>query len=124
MNARKLELVVLIVSIVLIAVGSMLYLASYFLGTLPEGHGETMLADFCRRFHVARDEIHWHRLAVDPAAGPVYTTGYRRRIPPYRADGLFVAGMFSRPNYPERSMEGSVAAGTGVAAEVRKVLAL
>ncbi len=96
------------------------YLASYFTGRLVEGFEQAMLADFCRRFAVSKKEVHWHRLAVDPYAGPVYTTGLRDRLPPYEEHDLFLAGMFSPPNYPERSMNGSVAAGKEVA---RRVLA-
>ncbi|MBT0733174.1 NAD(P)/FAD-dependent oxidoreductase [Methanoculleus bourgensis] len=98
----------------------LVYLASYFAGRLPEGFEQTMLADFCRRFSVSEREVHWHRLAVDPYAGPVYTTGLRDRLPAYEEHGLFLAGMFSPPNYPERSMNGSVVAGEEVA---RRVLA-
>ncbi|WP_332450708.1 NAD(P)/FAD-dependent oxidoreductase [Methanoculleus sp.] len=96
------------------------YLASYFAGKLPEGFEQSMLNDFCRRFSVSEKEVHWHRLAVDPYAGPVYTTGLRNRLPAYEERGLFLAGMFSPPNYPERSMNGSVVAGQEVA---RRVLA-
>ena len=96
------------------------YLASYFTGRLPEGFEQAMIADFCRRFSVSAREVHWHRLAVDPYAGPVYTTGLRDRLPAYEEHGLFLAGMFSPPNYPERSMNGSVVAGEEVA---RRVLA-
>ncbi|WP_292385131.1 NAD(P)/FAD-dependent oxidoreductase [Methanoculleus sp. UBA430] len=96
------------------------YLASYFAGRLPEGFEQSMLTDFCRRFSVSEKEVHWHRLAVDPYAGPVYTTGLRSRLPAYEEHGLFLAGMFSPPNYPERSMNGSVVAGQEVA---RRVLA-
>jgi protoporphyrinogen oxidase len=78
-----------------------------------------MLEDFCTRFSVTRDEIHWYKMAVDPWAGPVYTTGYRSLIPEFEQRGLFMAGMFSPTNYPERSMEGSVRAGTDVAAYIR-----
>ena len=91
------------------------YLASYFSGTLPPRLDERMLADFCSRFSVSPDEIAWHRMAIDPFAGPVYTTGYHSLIPRYEQDGLFMAGMFSGTNYPERSMEGSVRAGIEVA---------
>ncbi|MFA5614535.1 MAG: amine oxidase, partial [Methanoculleus sp.] len=91
---------------------------SYFSGRLPEDHGQTMLADFCRRFSVSEGEVHWHRLAVDPYAGPVYTTGLGARLPAYEEHGLFLAGMFSPPNYPERSMNGSVIAGEEVAKRV------
>jgi protoporphyrinogen oxidase len=94
----------------------LIYLASYFSGDLPVGHGDRMLSDFCDRFGVAREEIHWHHLEVDPFAGPIYSTGYRRKIPNYEQYGLYMAGMFSWPNYPERSMEGSIIAGEQVAA--------
>jgi protoporphyrinogen oxidase len=91
------------------------YLASYFSGTVPQGLDTRMLEDFCNRFSVRMEEIHWHKMAVDPWAGPVYTTGYRDLIPAYENRGLFMAGMFSRTNYPERSMEGSIRAGSKVA---------
>jgi protoporphyrinogen oxidase len=58
-------------------------------------------------------------MAVDPWAGPVYTTGYRSLIPAFEHQGLFMAGMFSSTNYPERSMEGSVRAGSEVAVNIR-----
>ncbi|MDD1693671.1 MAG: NAD(P)/FAD-dependent oxidoreductase [Methanoregula sp.] len=91
------------------------YLASYFSGTVPAKLDERMIRDFCMRFSVSEREIHWHRMAVDPWAGPVYTTGYRTLIPGYEHAGLYMAGMFSRTNYPERSMEGSIRAGNEVA---------
>ena len=92
------------------------YLASYFSGTVPAQLDRRMLDDFCNRFSVAPTEIHWHKMAIDPLAGPVYTTGYRSLIPAYEHKGLYLAGMFSQPNYPERSMEGSIRAGQDVAA--------
>jgi protoporphyrinogen oxidase len=91
------------------------YLASYFTGTAPPNLDARMLEDFCNRFSVTKNEIHWYKMAVDPWAGPVYTTGYHRLIPEYEQKGLFMAGMFSRTNYPERSMEGSIRAGSEVA---------
>jgi protoporphyrinogen oxidase len=75
-----------------------------------------MIDDFCTRFSLARCDIRWHRVAIDPWAGPVYTTGYRSLVPGYENQGLFMAGMFSMTNYPERSMEGSIRAGLEVAA--------
>jgi protoporphyrinogen oxidase len=92
------------------------YLASYFSGTVPANLDRRMLDDFCNRFSVAPAEIHWHKMAIDPLAGPVYSTGYRSLIPAYEQKGLYMAGMFSQPNYPERSMEGSIRAGLDVAA--------
>lgn len=96
------------------------YLASYFSGSVPAQLDRHMLDDFCSRFSVAPAEIRWHKMAVDPFAGPVYTTGYRSLIPAYEQKGLYMAGMFSRPNYPERSMEGSIQAGLDVAACIRE----
>ena len=96
------------------------YLASYFTGSVPPGVDRVMLEDFSRRFAIAGNEIHWHRMAVDPWAGPVYTTGYRSLIPACERHGLFLAGMFSRENYPERSMEGSLRAGLAAAECIRR----
>jgi protoporphyrinogen oxidase len=95
------------------------YLASYFTGTVTPRLDIRMLEDFCTRFSVTRDEIHWYKMAVDPWAGPVFTTGYRSVIPAFEHQGLFMAGMFSPTNYPERSMEGSVRAGSEVAAYIK-----
>jgi protoporphyrinogen oxidase len=97
-----------------------LYLASYFQGSMDPALPRKMVEDFCRRFGVAEASIRWRRMAVEPFAGPVYTTGYRRLMPGYEEKGLFLAGMFSLPNYPERSMEGSIIAGTEAA---RRMLA-
>jgi protoporphyrinogen oxidase len=94
----------------------LVYLASYFSGTVPANIDKTLIDDFCSRFHIPRNEIRWHRVAIDSWAGPVYTTGYRQLIPAYENKGLFMAGMFSKTNYPERSMEGSIRAGSEVAA--------
>jgi protoporphyrinogen oxidase len=97
------------------------YLASYFSGNVPQNINQQMLSDFCRRFSVGQNEVHWTRIAVDLFAGPVYTTGYRSQIPGYEQNGLFMAGMFSLPNYPERSMEGAVRTGFEVAERIMKV---
>ena len=95
--------------------GRILYLASYFQGSMDPALPERMADDFCSRFGVAPASVRWKKMAVEPFAGPVYTTGYRSHIPAYEQGGLFLAGMFSLPNYPERSMEGSIVAGTEVA---------
>jgi protoporphyrinogen oxidase len=92
-----------------------IYLASYFSGNVPANLNTTMIDDFCSRFSVSAGEIAWQRMAVDPFAGPVYSTGYKALIPAYEQEGFYMAGMFSRSNYPERSMEGSIRAGTEVA---------
>lgn len=91
------------------------YLASYFTRDVSARLDARMLADFQARFGVSDAEIHWHRMAVDPWAGPVYMTGYRSLVPAYEKHGIYIAGMFSDKNYPERSMEGSIRAGYSVA---------
>jgi protoporphyrinogen oxidase len=96
------------------------YLASYFSGDLPSHAGRVMREDFCRKFGVPESSIHWQRLAAEPMAGPVYGTGYRSLIPAYQEKGLFWAGMFSLSNYPERSMDGSIAAGYAAAAALER----
>jgi protoporphyrinogen oxidase len=103
--------------------GRIVYLASYFQESMDPALPERMADDFCRRFGLPPDSVRWRRMAVEPSAGPIYTTGYRRYIPPYEEGGLFMAGMFSRPNYPERSMEGSIIAGTEVAKRMEEAVA-
>ncbi len=98
------------------------YLASYFGDEISPGHEDRMFADFCLRFRVEREEVSWHSMATDLRAGPVFTTGYRDLIPRYEEKGLFMAGMFSRPNYPERSMEGAIAAGFEVSGLIDRSL--
>jgi protoporphyrinogen oxidase len=96
------------------------YLGSYFSGQVPHQLDRRMLDDFCQRFSVRESEIHWHRMTADAWAGPIYTTGYRSLIPPLEKDGIYLAGMFSEPNYPERSMEGSIRAGFEAASRIRE----
>ena len=100
--------------------GRILYLASYFQGVMDPGLPGRMVDDFCSRFGVTPKSILWRKMAVEPFAGPVYTTGYRSHIPAYEEGGLFLAGMFSLPNYPERSMEGSIIAANEVAARMQQ----
>ncbi len=62
----------------------------------------------------SEDDIRWWRVARTCYAGPIYSVGLREQIPPYRVEnigGLYLAGMFSMANYPERSINGSVIAG-------------
>ena len=96
------------------------YLASYFNDKPADNLKEIMIEDFCSRFDIQKDEINWYRLNIEKFAGPVYTKGYRKLVPEYEKDGLFMAGMFSLSNYPERSMEGSIIAGKKVASEIMR----
>ncbi len=69
-----------------------------------------------------REKVNWWRLRRDVETAPVYEVGYGRKVLPYRTDikGLYLAGMFSEANYPERSMNGSILAGFKCADEVIK----
>ena len=60
-----------------------------------------------------RKKVKWWRLRRDMDTAPVYEVGYGKKILPYetKIKGLFLAGMFSDSNYPERSMNGSILAG-------------
>ncbi|MET1124343.1 MAG: NAD(P)/FAD-dependent oxidoreductase [Archaeoglobaceae archaeon] len=99
------------------------YLASY---TTPDKlpSDEEVARSFLgalRRYGVEEKSIRWFRVFKARHSGPIYERGYRRKILPYRvAEGLYVAGMFSKPNYPERSMNGSVRAGREVAEVVKR----
>ena len=60
-----------------------------------------------------RKNVKWWLLRRDIDTAPVYEVGYGKKVLPYRTniEGLYLAGMFSGANYPERSMNGSVKAG-------------
>ncbi|WP_313691240.1 NAD(P)/FAD-dependent oxidoreductase [Halorarum halobium] len=69
------------------------------------------------------DAVSEFRLARAPRAAPVYERGYLDLVVPYDlgeevADGLYYAGMASRAQYPERSLNGGVVAGDEVAARI------
>jgi protoporphyrinogen oxidase len=55
------------------------------------------------------------RLARNPRAAPIYERGYLEKVVPYDladvAEGLYYAGMASRAQYPERSLNGGIVAG-------------
>lgn len=89
---------------------NIIYLASYFTGEPDPDIREKMLTDFCKKFSVEADEILWSHMAIDREAGPLYLTGYKKYLTEPDVPGLYLAGMFSRENYPERSIEGSVRA--------------
>ena len=87
------------------------YLASYFSGTLPGQAGTLMRDEFCKRFSIPSSSIHWERLTVEPYGGACF---YHRlpeaRSRTTRKRASFLQGCSRPSNYPERSMEGSVSA--------------
>jgi protoporphyrinogen oxidase len=63
-----------------------------------------------------RDAVTAFRVARNPRAAPVYERGYLDLVIPYDlsepvAEGLYYAGMASRAQYPERSLNGGIVAG-------------
>lgn len=65
------------------------------------------------------------RLARNPRAAPVYERGYLDMVVPYDlgaevAEGVYYAGMASRAQYPERSLNGGVVAGFEVADRIAR----
>jgi protoporphyrinogen oxidase len=68
---------------------------------------EKMFPDF------SKSDVHWAKLFRRMDTAPVYEQGYLDKVLPFVAgpSGLYLAGMFSSSNYPERSMNGSVKAG-------------
>lgn len=68
---------------------------------------ERMFPEFSRK------EVRWTKLYRRIDTAPVYEQGYLEKVLPFAPgpSGLYLAGMFSSTNYPERSMNGSVKAG-------------
>ena len=67
-----------------------------------------------------REAVSGFRVARNPRAAPVYERGYLETVVPYDlADaglpGVYYAGMASRAQYPERSLNGGVVAGFAAA---------
>ncbi|NHN59736.1 MULTISPECIES: NAD(P)/FAD-dependent oxidoreductase [Halorussus] len=74
------------------------------------GHIEEMFPDW------DRSHVEEFRLAKNPRAAPIYERGYLDTVIPYDlseevAEGLYYAGMASRAQYPERSLNGGIVAG-------------
>jgi protoporphyrinogen oxidase len=60
--------------------------------------------------------VRWVETARNPRTAPVYEQGYLDMVIPYDlgdavAEGVYYAGMASRAQYPERSLNGGVEAG-------------
>ncbi len=63
-----------------------------------------------------RDSVNWIETARNPRTAPVYERGYLDMVIPYDladevAEGVYYAGMASRAQYPERSLNGGILAG-------------
>ncbi|MFW6385106.1 MAG: FAD-dependent oxidoreductase, partial [Halodesulfurarchaeum sp.] len=63
-----------------------------------------------------RESVNWIRTARNPRTAPIYERGYLEMVVPYDlsdavAEGVYYAGMASRAQYPERSLNGGIVAG-------------
>ncbi len=63
-----------------------------------------------------RSSVEWIQTARNPRTAPVYERGYLDMVVPYDlgdavGDGVYYAGMASRAQYPERSLNGGIVAG-------------
>ncbi len=99
-----------------------LYFAGYTMPDSPlmsmeENEVARAVLKDAEKFGLKREDIKWVKVFRAKYSGPIYEKGYVKKITPYRTSlpGLYIAGMTSRPNYPERSMNGSIAAGKSVA---------
>lgn len=101
----------------------LVYIASYFQSSddfrwtmKAEELAEVYLENLEKLFpDFSRKDVVWAKLSRELFSGPVYGTGYGALPYKTRINGLYLAGMFSKPNYPERSMNGSIRAGLEVA---------
>ncbi|WP_119818289.1 NAD(P)/FAD-dependent oxidoreductase [Halalkaliarchaeum desulfuricum] len=64
----------------------------------------------------SREHVASVRISRNPRAAPVYERGYLETVIPYHlheavGDGVYYAGMASRAQYPERSLNGGIVAG-------------
>ncbi|WP_135363638.1 NAD(P)/FAD-dependent oxidoreductase [Halosimplex halophilum] len=62
------------------------------------------------------DSVNWVETARNPRTAPIYERGYLDMVVPYDlgeevAEGVYYAGMASRAQYPERSLNGGIEAG-------------
>ncbi|MCX8172850.1 MAG: NAD(P)/FAD-dependent oxidoreductase [Archaeoglobaceae archaeon] len=105
---------------------NLVYLASY---STPDGWlfnlsnseiSRLFLADL-KRFGIEKNDVNWLKVFKAKYSSPIYEKGFLKKITPYRIhDGFYIAGMTSKPNYPERSMNGSLKAGKEVAEQIKK----
>jgi protoporphyrinogen oxidase len=99
----------------------LVYIASYFQDpedTLYTADQEKVMERFIQGIESMfpdfdQSTVLWWKLTRDIQTAPVYETGYADTILPYCTNlkGLYLAGMFSEANYPERSMNDSIKAG-------------
>jgi len=82
-----------------------------------EGVEETWLTGIEDLFpEFDRESVNWIETSRSPKTAPIYERGYLEKVIPYDlseyvAEGVYYAGMASRAQYPERSLNGAIVAG-------------
>ncbi|MEM2086319.1 MAG: NAD(P)/FAD-dependent oxidoreductase [Archaeoglobaceae archaeon] len=104
----------------------LVYLASY---SMPDGglfnqsdlEIQKLFLKDLKRFGVEEEDVNWIKISKAKYSSPIYEKGFLKKITPYKVhEGFYIAGMTSKPNYPERSMNGSLRAGKEVAERIKK----
>ncbi len=67
--------------------------------------------------------VNWVKVARNPQTAPIYSCGYLDQVIPHSLDeeigtGVYYAGMASREQYPERSVNGGIEAGFNAAESI------
>ncbi|WP_136686749.1 NAD(P)/FAD-dependent oxidoreductase [Halorhabdus amylolytica] len=89
-----------------------------------EGVEETWLSGIEDLFpDFDRESVNWIETARSPKTAPIYERGYLDMVVPYDlsedvASGVYYAGMASRAQYPERSINGAIVAGEACAERI------
>ncbi|RLI76303.1 amine oxidase [Archaeoglobales archaeon] len=105
----------------------LIYLASY---STPDGwlfnknvdELEKLYIKDAKKFGLDERNINWIKIFKAKYSGPIFEKGYLKKITDYKTPikGFYIAGMTSKPNYPERSMNGSIKAGKEVAEVLKR----
>jgi len=109
----------------------LIYLASYStpegeLFKKPEEELKKIYLKGVARYGLREKDVNWIEIFKAKYSGPIFEKGYSKKITDYRTpiEHFYVAGMTSPPNYPERSMNGSIRSGLEVAQILRRDLGL
>ncbi len=64
-----------------------------------------------------KNDVNWWKIKKEYPTAPIYEKGYLKKVIPFKTDikDLYLAGINSLSNYPERSIEGSVTSGLEIA---------
>ncbi len=105
----------------------LIYLASYStpdgeLFNTPEEELKKLYLKELKRYGLKEENVNWIKIFKAKYSGPIFEKGYLKKITGYRTslENFYIAGMTSPPNYPERSMNGSIKAGLEVAEVVKR----